>query len=294
MPKIKYVERKFTAGSLQMIETANKIIDEYLAAGFDMTLRQLYYQFVARGLIANKMTEYKRMASVINDGRLAGLIDWSAIVDRTRDLRALPHWESPQEIIEGAKSQYRIDKWATQEHRVEVWVEKDALVGVVARICNELDVPYFSCRGYTSQSEMWEASQRLLGYVAQHQTPVVIHLGDHDPSGLDMTHDIIKRFEIFIGGAEVKRIALNMNQVEKYNPPPNPAKTTDARAAKYIDEFGTESWELDALDPKVLAALIKKNVLEYRDKDKWSEQLLQEDEHRLLLSKAADYVQGLV
>lgn len=293
MPKIKYVERKFTAGSLQMIETANKIIDEYLAAGFDMTLRQLYYQFVARGLIANKMTEYKRMASIINDGRLAGLIDWSAIVDRTRDLRALPHWESPQEIIEGAKAQYRIDKWAAQANRVEVWVEKDALVGVVARICNELDVPYFSCRGYTSQSEMWEASQRLLGYVAQHQTPVVIHLGDHDPSGLDMTHDIIKRFEIFIGGAEVKRIALNMSQVEKYNPPPNPAKTTDARAAKYIDEFGTESWELDALDPKVLAALIKKHVLEYRDKDKWSEQLLQEDEHRLLLSKAADYVQGL-
>ena len=127
MPKLAYVSKDFSAKSLATIDLANRIIDEYRAQGYTLTLRQLYYQFVARDLIPNRVQEYKRLGSVVNDARLAGLIDWEAIEDRTRNLRSLAHWTSPDSIVEACASQYRIDKWARQPVRVEVWIEKEAL-----------------------------------------------------------------------------------------------------------------------------------------------------------------------
>src|SRR6266550_3926958 len=121
MPKHCYVSRNFSASSVQVIEQANEIIATYTAQGYDLTLRQLYYQFVSRDLIPNRQSEYKRLGSIINDARLAGFIDWDAICDRTRELRDLAHWESPASIVKAVARQFRIDKWATQPHRVEVW-----------------------------------------------------------------------------------------------------------------------------------------------------------------------------
>ncbi len=286
---IKYIDKKFEPGLLKKIEQANSIIKEYQKAGFDLTLRQLYYQFVARDLIPNTLREYKKLGDVINNARLAGLVSWSAIVDRTRNLQKNSHWNGPADIVDTCARSFQIDKWADQKHRVEVWVEKDALIGVVEQACRPLDVSFFSCRGYTSQSEMWAAGQRLKEFAEEHkQTPVIIHLGDHDPSGVDMSRDIADRLELFMGGLEVNRIALNMDQVQKYNPPPNPAKITDSRAAEYIKIHGDESWELDALDPKVLLALIKKTVLSYRDEDLWDAAVAQQDEHRERLEALAE------
>lgn len=144
-----------------VIDQANEIIAAYAAQGFDLTLRQLYYQFVSRDRIANSDREYKRLGSVINDAQLAGLVDWDAITDRTRNVRAVSHWETPGAIIDSAAYSFRIDKWLLQPYRVEVWIEKDALAGVIERVCTDLDVPYFSCRGYTSQSEMWAAAHNV-------------------------------------------------------------------------------------------------------------------------------------
>lgn len=283
-----YVKKRFDPSTMEKIVTANKIIEEYQAQGFELTLRQLYYQFVARGIIANTMREYKKLGDAINNGRLAGLVDWTAIVDRTRNLQGNNHWSSPADIINACARQYRIDTWADQEYRVEVWIEKDALIGIAETVCRELDVSYFSCRGYTSQSEMWAAGQRFYQYAHQHnQTPVIIHLGDHDPSGLDMSRDIADRLAMFMGGMEVKRVALNMDQIERYNPPPNPAKITDARAALYIQQYGHESWELDALDPKVLTKLIEREVLKLRDDDVHEDALKLQEKHRRQLVRVA-------
>jgi hypothetical protein len=287
MPRIRYIERKFSAASLAIIEKANEIIDAYEAQGFDLTLRQLYYQFVSRDLIPNSDREYKRLGSVINDARLAGLIDWDRITDRTRNVRMNSHWSDPRQIMRSAARSYAIDKWATQEYRPEVWIEKDALVGVISKVCGELDIPYFSCRGYTSQSEMWAASQRLLGYLEKNQIPIIFHLGDHDPSGKDMTRDIEDRLELFMGGLEVDRLALNMDQIDEYQPPPNPAKITDSRASAYIAQFGNQSWELDALEPTVLSDLIESAVLQYRDESAWEAALDEERDSIELLEKAA-------
>lgn len=288
MPKICYVPKRFSRSSQAIIDQANVIIDEYTAQGFDLTIRQIYYQFVARDLAPNKDSEYKRLGSIINDARLAGLIDWNSIQDRTRNLRALPHWDTPQGIVRGAAEQFMMDRWAGQSHRPEVWIEKDALLGVIAPICQELDVPYFSCRGYTSQSEMWVGGRRMEEWIELDYTPIVLHLGDHDPSGIDMTRDIIDRLEMFSGGVEVKRLALNKDQVEQYGPPPNPAKMTDSRYIGYIDLYGDESWELDALEPQVIADLIENAVVALRTNVDVFEQIVaDEDEAKARLKAIA-------
>lgn len=288
MPKICYIEKTFNPEHLRLIGLANDIITSYHAQGYDLTLRQVYYQMVARDEIPNTMQSYKRLGGIIDDARLAGLIDWTAIVDRTRKLRELGHWETPADIIVSASHSFRIDKWKDQDCRVEVWVEKDALVGVIGQVCERWDVPYFSCRGYTSSSEMWLASQRLKRHSRGGQTPIIIHLGDHDPSGKDMTRDIDDRLTLFMGGLEVNRIALNMDQIEQYDPPPNPAKITDSRAKKYIEEFGDESWELDALEPSVIDALIDEKIQEIIGLDLWEEAVEAEEKERQHLGQAAE------
>jgi hypothetical protein len=288
MPTICYTPRKFSAEVLKIIERANAIIGEYQAQGYNLTLRQLYYQFVARDLLPNNVQSYKRLGSIINDGRLAGLIDWNAIEDRTRNLHTLATWDSPSDIVSACASQFRTPKWQDQPYYVEVWIEKEALAGVFERVCDELEVPFFACRGYTSQSEMWVAGQRLKRAEESGKEVVILHFGDHDPSGVDMTRDITDRLGLFMGGTEVKRLALNMDQVEEYEPPPNPAKITDSRAEGYISVYGDESWELDALEPDVLAGLVRDFVESVRDQEAWEEALEQERESRRLLGQVSE------
>ena len=272
-----YIDKKFRPASLARIEQANEIIEEYRAQGYDLTLRQLYYQFVARDLLPNTVKSYDNLGSLISDARLAGLVDWLAIEDRTRSLHKLPSWDSPHDIIEACAAQYREDLWRNQPLLIEVWVEKEALAGVFQRICDELRVPLFACRGYVSQSAMWRAAMR---HIRGNKRVKILHFGDHDPSGIDMTRDIHDRLTMFGSPADVVRVALTMDQVEEYAPPPNPAKTTDARYAAYQAQYGDESWELDALEPAVLSQLVEDNVLLVRDQTLWDGALLVERENR--------------
>lgn len=321
MARIVYEKTNFGPAALRTIQQANAICAQYAAQGLDLTLRQLYYQFVSRDLIPNKQSEYKKLGDVINKARLSGLLDWDYIVDRTRNLRELAHWEDPAEIVEVVSRQFRTDRWATQPTRVEVWVEKDALIGVLEGVCNREDVPFFSCRGYTSQTEVWGAAQRLGQYVEAGQNVAIIHLGDHDPSGIDMTRDITTRIRNFMtqdylnahgsdfpegsvkvrdiltamadhcdgrGPIEIRRIALNWDQVEEYQPPPNPTKMSDSRSAGYLAEYGDESWELDALEPNVLIGLITEAIESFRDEEAWGEASVEMARHKAQLSDISD------
>jgi hypothetical protein len=332
MSRIAYEAWNPRGEALAIVHQANVICAEYRAQGYDLTLRQLYYQFVARAIIPNNDKSYKRLGSIVNRGRMAGLIDWNYIVDRTRNLRSISHWDTPGDVLKSAYHSFRLDKWSDQPVRIEVWVEKEALAGVIGQSADALDVPWFSCRGYVSQSELWGAGQRLGSYIADGQRVLVLHLGDHDPSGIDMTRDITDRLRLFIATDrqgyppdsawegmsefdiqseidrvfeeiadrldldpygdvppfEVRRIALNMDQVREFNPPPNPAKLTDSRSDDYIARFGRESWELDALDPQTLDGLISRHVLDERDDEIWDAHQAQEDDHRLLLRKMSE------
>ena len=288
MPKIAYIQKKFRDATMGLIVLADNIIREYQDQGFILTLRQLYYQFVSRDFIDNKQSEYKRLGDIVSDARLAGYLDWSAIEDRTRRLHSLPSWDSPSDIIDNAASGYHNNRWETQPNRVEVWIEKEALAGVFQRVCDKWDIPFFSCKGYTSQSSMWRAARRLQRYAEDGQSPVILHFGDHDPSGIDMTRDITDRMELFGADIQVYRLALNMDQVDKYSPPPNPAKVTDSRFKVYKVEYGHESWDLDALDPTVLAQLVEHAMVRYIDQAAWDEVEEKEAEDRKALNAIAD------
>lgn len=299
MSCIAYIRRRIDSTRMGIIHQANAIVQEYAAKGFDLTLRQLYYVFVARDLFPdtwidaaynlrkgldpntkNTIKNYKRLGGIIDDGRMLGIIDWECIVDRTRSVKSRSSWEDPAGIIETVFHSYHLDRWVNQDYRPEVWVEKEALAGVFDQICRQYDLPLFACRGYTSQSSHWRAAQRLKHHINNGQTPVILHFGDHDPSGIDMTRDILARLETFRAQVEVRRLALNMDQVQAYRPPPNPAKTTDARFASYQAQFGEDSWELDALTPEVLAELVINEVNSLRDMDRWRETVEQEQDER--------------
>lgn len=289
-----YVPKNFSPDHLKIIDAVNRIIESYQARGFTLTLRQIFYQFVSRiDQKANTEAFYNRLGSIVSQGRLAGLISWTAIEDRNRSLQGVTTYDKPSDVLRLAKSSYKRDLWAGQDWRPEVWVEKAALEGVVGGICNRLRVDFFACRGYNSQSEQWRAGQRFADYIRRGQRPIVFHLGDHDPSGIDMTRDNRDRLTIFAGvPIMVQRLALNRPQIDEHRLPPNPAKMTDSRATDYVEKFGDSSWELDALDPVVIQDMIEKAILQVRDETKWDAALLREVEEQRLLEEAVEMFGG--
>jgi hypothetical protein len=286
-----FIDWKPRGETAAVVQQAVAICEEYAGMGYGLTLRQLYYQFVARGIIPNNMQSYKRLGSIVDKARLAGLLDWRYIEDRTRNVYRTDGADtSPEDAVRSTAGGYRRELWADQPNHVEVWVEKEALAGVVQQAASEVGVHYFACRGYVSQSEMYSSGKRfgrLRRYEGKRVT--VLHLGDHDPSGIDMTRDIQERLSMFAGGwVTVERIALNMDQVEQWDPPPNPAKQTDARFIEYQALYGDDSWELDALPPDTLHNLIVDRVKEERDEDLWAEAEARQERERAQLQRVSD------
>jgi len=287
MSRIQFRSVNLRARSRELIDECNGIIRDYRRQGLRLTLRQLYYQLVTRNSIANEEKSYRNLGAIVSDGRLAGLIDWDAIEDRVRQPREVSEWSNLAELAEGALAAYRLPRWRGQDAYAELWVEKDALAGVLTPLSREFHVTLMVNRGYSSQSAMFEASQRFIEKCEEtpddraeerepvdvayrdgneetggeainlSRKPVLFYLGDHDPSGEDMVRDIRDRLRMFGVGVEVTKIALTIEQVRQYNPPPNPTKITDSRAAGYIEKYGRSSWEVDALPPNVLAGIVR-------------------------------------
>lgn len=270
--KERYSTFRFTPAILELIEFCDGIVEDYVAQGYRLTVRQIYYQLVARGKVENTVQSYDRVQAMLNRARLAGLIDWDAIEDRTREIAERSHWTDGSHMLRSAARWYHEDMWINQPTRVFVIVEKEALAGVLERTCNEFDVPLLAARGYPSATTLRElAKERIMG---SQQDIVVLHLGDHDPSGIDMSRDLEERLALFSRHRtpiDFRRLALNMAQVEEQQPPPNPAKTTDARYGKYRDEYGDESWELDALTPQYLHNLVADEVKSMIEWDAWND-----------------------
>lgn len=292
--KEEFISKDFGDTSLRMITTINAILDDYNVQGYDLSLRQLYYQLVSRNIVANTEKSYKNVGSLVSGARLAGMIDWDMIKDRGREVISNPHWRDPVHFIESAAPQYRFDLWADQTSYVEVMVEKQALEGVLEPICRSYDVPFTANKGYSSSSAMYEASKRFLIRADQKKQLYVIYLGDHDPSGIDMSRDVLERLRLFIDTMnvdesliEVHRVALNMDQIDALKPPENPAKITDSRAASYIQRFGTSSWELDAIEPKQLAGIVSSAIERVVDMNLFNKNRRKQHEERQNLLKFA-------
>lgn len=278
--------------SREAIDMANAIIDEYDSDDYTLTLRQLYYQFVGRGLLVeNTQKAYKNLGNLMTKARNAGLVSWYGIEDGGRGVKNLwRHDEDDFTVVNGLEHQLSLDYWLRQENYVEVWVEKEALANVVDRACDPLKVPFMPTKGYLSASEAWRAGRRFKRARDRGKNVIMLHLGDHDPEGIDMTRDNRERLETYSeGSVEVHRLGLTLEQVREYNPPPNFAKETSSRYEQYIDRFGIEEcWELDALEPGVIVDLIKNAVEPYIDRDVWDSTRTEELDKRYHLEQVGD------
>lgn len=287
-----FVPRDFSQAKLDQIEVVNEIIADYTGQGLTLTLRQLYYQLVSRDAIPNAEKSYKNLGSLVSDGRLAGLIDWDSIEDRVRKPVLWRQNESINECVEQAIEYFRLPRRRSQPTYLELWVEKDAIANVLRPIAAKWHIPLMVNRGYSSSSAMYEASQRFMlganqvesdfydaGDAFEDRPSVLLYLGDHDPSGEDMVRDIEARLNLFgVQKLQVEKLALTMEQIRLYKPPPNPAKTTDSRSKGYIEKFGTSSWEVDALNPRTLTTLIETAIEAHTDLDAYAR--VQREEQR--------------
>lgn len=306
--KKRFKDIKFKPDSLARIAQINEILDEYESKGYVLSLRQAYYQLVSRDVIPNTEKSYKTLGGLISDARLAGLMSWDAIEDRGRVPKRAPEFLDLSNLVESAVAAYRLPRWEGQDNYVELWVEKDALSGVLMPIARKHHLTFMANKGYSSQSAMYAAAQR---FNANRFTPMgktrtgrryaidtrrpgekirdlhLLYLGDHDPSGEDMVRDVGARLQMFGADVNVVKVALTMDQVEEYDPPPNPAKITDSRAEAYIAKFGDSSWEVDALSPETLTELIEEEILGLVDLELMQKVIDREEADKAKLRKAA-------
>jgi hypothetical protein len=287
MAKTEYEERRFAAKTRRVIDQANEIMDEY---GGGMTIRQLHYQFVARDLYENTQRNYKRLGDILRNARMGGLVDWDQIEDRTRGLYGKTTSRGPEQAIDRASWSYYEDVWDTQPVRIEVWIEKNALTGVITPATSRHRVDYFPTIGYPSITSLKDAADRMIrineqggwGDLDNPQKVIVLYLSDHDPEGFQMVEkaDEVLR-TLGVQNLEVRRIGLTMEQVEQFQPPPSFAKETSSRYDAYVDEHGTtEAWELDALEPEVIQGLIEAEILKERDPEIWDARMEAEEESK--------------
>jgi len=276
----RFTTKKFSPDSMKLIEWANHELEVYSKEGYRVSLRQLYYRGVSQNLYQNTIESYTKLGRLVSEARLAGYLDWDHVEDRGRRPVTPKLWESPHHIIRAATETFKIDKWETQKNHVIVMVEKQAMEGIFIPVCEEFDVEFHTNKGYSSSSALYEAGKAIQEKVAIHKKDVtVIYAGDHDPSGVEMSQDILERLQLFSQcDITVMRVALNMAQVKRYNPPPQFSKEKDSRTPAYIERFGTdECWELDALSPSVLAGVVRAAITSLIDPVAWAKAKAKED-----------------
>ncbi len=307
MAKQKFVNTRFTEQSLRLLKIAERVTNQFRAERLDLTVRQMYYQYVSNYYDSipdewadpesgskNNEKSYKNIVKLISKGRKAGLLDWDMFTDRVRVVDRLAMWDDPEDRLHWAAKTHRLDKWDDQPNYVMGMIEKQALEGILFQVCRQVEIPAVSNHGFSSDTLMYEIGREFHARRRHGQEIHVIYLGDHDPSGMNMGSDIKKRLEMYSEGyVEIHRVALTWDQVQQYNPPPNPTKPTDSRTDAYEEEFGEECWELDALTPTVLRDVVRDKVEELRDEDIWNESLdKQEHERELLMHLWERVVEG--
>ncbi len=288
LAKIRYVDSTMQHTTRELLDKMIPIIESYEDKGYRLTVRQLYYQLVARIVIANALSSYQRVSKVTTLGRMQGFIDWDTIVDRVRVPMMPNEFDSMGSFVMAVKNSYRSYRWQEQDHYVEVMVEKEALAGILEPITRQYHVSLLVNKGYASASAMHDVAMRLeVQEDEEDKSCHILYLGDHDPSGIDMVRDIQDRLATFGRHPEIERVALTYDQIKQYSLPPNPAKKSDPRAKRYYEQYGNKSWELDALDPEVLSNVLETAIQGHMDLDRYNETIRREDRERKALSRLA-------
>jgi len=279
--KERFTDKVFKDEQMKMIRWADGVLTKYQKEGYSMTVRQLFYAAVSINLLPNVQPEYSKLGDLLTDARLAGYLDWDAIVDRGRMTREIDTYESPLAIMRQTVSRFKTDKWQSQSNYVEAMIEKQALEGVVAPVCAKLEIPFTSNKGYASSTIAYDVAKRLQERRRAGKMVHILYAGDHDPSGLDMGRNLKERLELLSDGTVyIHRIALNRDQIDHHHLPANPAKDKDPRYPAYKELHGKDSWEMDALPLEELAGVFTKSVMQLRDERLWQRDFQAQEEMR--------------
>jgi hypothetical protein len=250
-----------------------------LAADNPMTVRQVFYQLVSRGAIGKTEAEYHQtVIRLLKDMRIAGEIPFDWISDNTRWMRKPTTFDSLRGMLELTKQTYRRALWSNQNSYVEVWLEKDALAGVLFEETAPWDVPLMVTRGYASLSYLYEAAQAI---AAVEKPARIFYFGDWDPSGLDITRNTEARLREFAPNAEIEftRVAVTESQIHILDLPTRPTKKTDSRAKT----FDGESVEVDAIPARELRRMCRGVIEYFIDHDALAALRLVEEQERATL-----------
>ena len=251
--------RRRTRGQM---ETIREAIYRVTQAQHPMTVRQVFYQLVSIGAIEKAEAEYKQtVVRLLTLMRRSRELPFGWIADNTRWMRKPRTYSSVEELLQRTAQTYRRALWDNQPAYVEVWLEKDALAGVVYEETDPWDVPLMVTRGYPSLSYLFEAAETI----AECGKPAYLYyLGDWDPSGVDITRSVERGVREFAPNAEIEleRIAVTPRQVEELGLPTRPTKKTDTRSKN----FSGESVEVDAIPPALLRALVRECIEKHVDR----------------------------
>jgi hypothetical protein len=227
-------------------------------AAHPITGRGIGYKMFTAGLIPSMArSEMQRVYRLLREAREEGTIPWEWIVDETRSLERRSTWADPAAYARAVARSYRRDFWDQQPARCEVWSEKGTIRGVLAPILDEYAVGFRVMHGFSSATSVYDISQDDDG-----RPLIALYIGDRDPSGLYMSeHDLPDRLDKYEGyHIEIKRIALTDEQTLGLPSFPASDKKKDPRYPWYVRNCGDRCWELDALDPNVLRALVEEAI----------------------------------
>lgn len=246
------------------------------------TVRQVFYQATVRGAVVKDESGYDRVQRALVELRRSGRVPYRSITDNTRWQIKPTTYDSLQDALESTAALYRRAVWADTDAYVEVWLEKDALAGVVQAVTAKYDVPLMVARGFSSLSFLHSAAEDI---AALDKPAYIYHLGDRDPSGVCAAGKIEETLREFAPEAEIHfdQLAVLPWQITAWNLPTRPTKTSDSRSKT----FKGDSVELDAIHPKQLRQTVADAITQHLPSAQMEVLKIAEDSEREMLRSFA-------
>jgi hypothetical protein len=270
------------------VEERRNLLLAIIYDGKPMTVRQVFYQATVHGLVEKAESGYAKVQNDLTLMRRADALPYFWLADNTRWQRKPRTFDSVESALQETAKFYRKALWNDADCYVEIWLEKDALAGVVYPITSMFDVALMVARGYASLSFLYTAAEHINSL----DVPAYIyHLGDFDPSGVNAGKKIEETLMEMAPDAEIyfERIAVTPRQIERWDLPTRPTKAKDTRAKG----FGDISVELDAIEPNRLRQIVRRAIEQHLPRHQFKVLKAAEESERLLLTQwAATYSGG--
>ncbi len=277
-PRLQKPRRGRSAATIELGQTARDVLAE---SEYAMTLRHLYYRLVAQGAIPKDHTSYIKLGRVMRLLREDGTVPWEWLVDHVRSVIRRRTWDGVEDMLGDTAELYRRDLMRNQDVAIQLWAESDSIGSVIAPVAQRYTIPTFIGRGYSSRGYLWTAAKDVVAAHEAGKTVLILHVGDFDPSGLDIFRDLEETLRLYAFAIEAaasvdevrrmvidfntnlesetnwldfERLALTAEQVEAYQLPTAPAKSKDTRTAGFT---GTGTVEVEALPVEDLLAIVE-------------------------------------